>query len=364
MLLSPLTWGTDFSPPSSSASFSRGASDSQEKRKQRKASQARQQSSEPEFAVSTKRLIAAHPPPSPLKNPLKNPNGKLCRYLKKLCRWESFPEDVDVGIGVNGQGGQLPASRAERKRQQLENFFAFIIPFLFIPVRQSCERVVVVDFCCGCGHQSIPLAFLFPDVNFVLIDAKKRSLDVARGRAHRLGLSNVEFVEGDINCFDKGFDVGISLHACGVATDIAIQKSIKARAVYVSIPCCIGKLAHNESGHSNKCYGLTYPRSKEYINQNCTFKEYVQVAKAADFGHHGYDRKEEKASTKKKCLSGLRRQAKTVIEHDRNLYASNNDYSVYMSLCFPPTCTPKNDILVGIPCEERQWVSGFEDWQL
>lgn len=48
-----------------------------------------------------------------------------------------------------------------------------------------------------------------------------RSLDIARGRVKRLNLSNVKFILGNIQNFNESFDVGLSLHACGVATDIA-----------------------------------------------------------------------------------------------------------------------------------------------
>lgn len=123
-----------------------------------------------------------------------------------------------IGIGFDGiQGGQLPTSRVKRKRQQLENIMAFVIPFLqpggSPPTSGTHKKKVVVDFCCGyetylllncthcvilitikvlflfshyanicllccmyasCGHQSIPLAFLFPEVTFILIDTNTR----------------------------------------------------------------------------------------------------------------------------------------------------------------------------------------------
>jgi methylase of polypeptide subunit release factors len=50
---------------------------------------------------------------------------------------------------------------------------------------------VVVDFCCGGAHQSLPLAFRFPDATFILLDAKRRSLDVAEERI-KAGLVQVE----------------------------------------------------------------------------------------------------------------------------------------------------------------------------
>ena len=56
------------------------------------------------------------------------------------------------GIGDDGHGGQLPASRVTRKRQQLDNIMAFVVPFLLeygSHSTSSTRRKVVVDFCCG-----------------------------------------------------------------------------------------------------------------------------------------------------------------------------------------------------------------------
>ena len=107
----------------------------------------------------------------------------------------------------------------------------------------GCSCAVVVDFGCGGGHQSLPLAYHFPDARFVLVDAKRRSLDVARRRADAAGLANVRVVEGRIEDFDEPFDVGIALHACGAASDFAMEKCVAARAAYVVAPCCVGKIS-------------------------------------------------------------------------------------------------------------------------
>lgn len=200
----------------------------------------------------------------------------------------------------------------------------------------------------------------------------------------RLGLGNVQFIEDNIQNFQAPFDVGLSLHACGVATDIAIQKSVQARAVYISIPCCVGKVAHHDSERAERtCGDITYPRSREYVNVGCTLAEYLHIARAADFGHHGFDdatvdevsevvgvqkttcdasSEASQKSAKAEALTDARRLSKRLIEQDRNFYARGHNYVVHMSLCFPTSCTPKNDILVGIPGERHNFISSFEEW--
>lgn len=47
---------------------------------------------------------------------------------------------------------------------------------------------------------------------------------IAQTRINNANLSNVRLFEADIESFDELFDLGISLHACGSATDVVIQK--------------------------------------------------------------------------------------------------------------------------------------------
>ena len=39
-------------------------------------------------------------------------------------------------------------------------------------------------------------------------------------RVERLGMTNCRFFQGNMDYFSGKFDVGVSLHACGVATDL------------------------------------------------------------------------------------------------------------------------------------------------
>ena len=42
-------------------------------------------------------------------------------------------------------------------------------------------------------------------------------------RVQSLGLTNCRFYQGNMDYFKGRFDIGVSLHACGVATDLVIQ---------------------------------------------------------------------------------------------------------------------------------------------
>lgn len=68
----------------------------------------------------------------------------------------------------------------------------------------------VMDFGSGGGLPGIPLAILFPEVRFHLIDRIGKKIKVAREIADAIGLTNVTFQHGDSGeCHDK-FDFVIS----------------------------------------------------------------------------------------------------------------------------------------------------------
>ena len=52
------------------------------------------------------------------------------------------------------------------------------------------------------------------------VENKEESLMRAVKRVERLGMTNCRFFQGNMDYFSGKFDVGVSLHACGVATDL------------------------------------------------------------------------------------------------------------------------------------------------
>ena len=56
----------------------------------------------------------------------------------------------------------------------------------------------VIDLGTGGGFPGIPLAVMFPDVNFHLIDRIGKKVNVAKDIAEELGLTNVSFQHGDM----------------------------------------------------------------------------------------------------------------------------------------------------------------------
>ncbi|EQC39495.1 hypothetical protein SDRG_02936 [Saprolegnia diclina VS20] len=234
---------------------------------------------------------------------------------------------TELPSGIHPKDGHLPLQRIQNKRHQVENLAIFL---------QSIVRDgdVVVEFCAGSGYVALPLACQFPNCHFVLLDMKQPSLDIASERIALASLSNVSIFCGRVEEYDAPFDVGIALHACGEATDMVLDKCLKADAAYVLAPCCVGKIKHSL---------LEYPRSKS-LQTAVTRTEYEILAKAADFGHNGH------STVAVNAANINRRRCKSVLETDRNLRAIQNcGYSAAMYIMHPFDATPKNDILVGLP---------------
>lgn len=67
-----------------------------------------------------------------------------------------------------------------------------------------------MDFGCGGGLPGLPLAVLFPDVHFHLIDRIGKKVKVAEEIAKAIGLTNVSFQHGDSGECHEKFDFVVS----------------------------------------------------------------------------------------------------------------------------------------------------------
>nr|SVE78857.1 EOG090X0615 [Daphnia lumholtzi] len=122
--------------------------------------------------------------------------------------WASLPDPA------HPQQGHVPGSRVDRKIQQLDGMATAVIDAVS-------EGDVVVDFCSGGGHLGIILAYLLPRCHVVMVDNKEESVRNARRRVAQLMLNNVTVIQSNLDYFRGRFDLGVALHACGVATDLA-----------------------------------------------------------------------------------------------------------------------------------------------
>ncbi|KAK6642341.1 hypothetical protein RUM43_003842 [Polyplax serrata] len=235
--------------------------------------------------------------------------------------WSTIPPDFRL------DDSQVPVKRLDRKGQQLQNMTKAVLKI-------ARTGDIIVDFCSGSGHLGLILAYVLPRCSVILLENKEQSLNRARDRATKLKLSNVIFCQSNVDYFKGHFDIGVSLHACGVATDLVMERCIRENATFVCCPCCYGSIQTNHI--------ISYPRSQAFRNTRLTLQEYFVLGHSSDQTH---DETNMKTSQGNRCM--------IAIDTDRCLRAEEAGYMVFLSKLDPPSCTPKNNLLVGVPAERK-----------
>lgn len=234
--------------------------------------------------------------------------------------WHAYPSLV------HPLGGGLPSDRASRKCQQIENL-------VVLALRQTFDGCTVVDFCSGGGHVGIVIAYLRPDCSVVMIENKEESMRRARDRILALGLCNVRLYQCNMDYYIGDFDIGVSLHACGVATDLVLRKCIQRKAAFVSCPCCYGAMKGTAE--------VSYPLSKVFREAGMSVEDYVLLC-------HYADRTERDTPT---CQQG--HHCMRLVDRDRALNAEEFGYNVVLTQMCPADCSPKGLVLLGTCAKTR-----------
>ncbi|XP_064004515.1 glutathione S-transferase C-terminal domain-containing protein [Pogoniulus pusillus] len=231
--------------------------------------------------------------------------------------WSNLPSAVNPGEG------KMSRDRALRKQQQLNNLVAVV-------TKLAKPGDVIVDFCSGGGHVGIVLAHVMPSCQVVLIENKELSLIHAKERSDELGLNNIGFIQANLDYFNGTFNIGVALHACGVATDMVIKHCIKARAAFVISPCCYGFIQNTVK--------FKYPQSRQF-KEVLSCKEHMILCRFAD--QTAVQLPPERRRIGKQCMG--------IVDLDRAWAAEEHNYSVQVVSMEPESCSPKNNMLVGIP---------------
>ncbi|NXI37464.1 GSTCD protein, partial [Galbula dea] len=231
--------------------------------------------------------------------------------------WTNLPPAVSPGEG------KMSRDRALRKQQQLNNLVGAV-------TKLAKPGDVIVDFCSGGGHVGIVLAHMMPSCQVVLIENKELSLVRAKERSDQLGLNNIWFIQANLDYFIGTFNIGVALHACGVATDMVIEHCLKARAAFVISPCCYGFIQNTVK--------FKYPQSHQF-KEVLSSKEHMILCRFAD--QTAAQLPPERRQMGKQCMG--------LVDLDRAWAAEEQNYSVQVLSMEPESCSPKNNMFVGIP---------------
>lgn len=245
-------------------------------------------------------------------------SGLPCKDVK--LPWQQFPP------AVHPSNGDLPEKRLQRKCEQLESM-AQAVCMIARP------GDVIVDFCSGGGHLGILLAYLLPKCKVILVENKEESISRAVTRIESLQQDNMLLYQCNLDYFHGHFDIGVTLHACGTATDLVLQRCLDKGASFVVCPCCYGGI---QCSHT-----MAYPRSGAFMQAGLTSEDYLMLGHAADQTEFNI-RHAQQGQT---CM--------VAIDSDRLLCAREHGYDILLSSLEPPSCSPKNRLLLG--SKDRTW---------
>ena len=146
-------------------------------------------------------------------------------------------------IGILTADGKLKNDKI-RKYNQIDHFVELVDGIIKDMMHKDC--ITVVDCACGKSYLSFVLNYYIKDVlkkncHFIGIDNAQGVIDSSREMAKSLGYNNMEFVNEDLASYEPEVhaDIVMSLHACDIATDMAIALGIRAQAdAIVAVPCC------------------------------------------------------------------------------------------------------------------------------
>jgi 16S rRNA (guanine527-N7)-methyltransferase len=84
----------------------------------------------------------------------------------------------------------------------------------------------ILDVGCGGGFPSVPLAILFPDVEFTAIDSIGKKIRVVEGVCEAVGIKNIRTVNGRVEQLKERFDYIVSRAVTDMPTFVGWVRSM------------------------------------------------------------------------------------------------------------------------------------------
>ncbi|QFG00576.1 SAM-dependent methyltransferase [Psychrobacillus glaciei] len=148
-----------------------------------------------------------------------------------------------IRLGVQTAEGKVKKQKHD-KFKQINRFVEFIDDALAHLPKDKPVRIL--DFGSGKSYLTFALYHYLKiekglDIRVTGLDLKKEVIEECAQIADDLGYDQLEFLVGDINDYndESAVDMVVTLHACDVATDMALARAVKwGASVILSVPCC------------------------------------------------------------------------------------------------------------------------------
>lgn len=156
---------------------------------------------------------------------------------------DATPYPFLIRLGVQTEEGKVKKQKFDKFRQ-INRFVEFIHDSLeHLP---KDRQIRILDFGSGKSYLTFALYHYLKiekglDIRVTGLDLKKEVIEECNLIARDLNYEQLEFLVGDINDYndENSVDMVVTLHACDVATDMALARAVKWGAkVILSVPCC------------------------------------------------------------------------------------------------------------------------------
>lgn len=155
---------------------------------------------------------------------------------------EGIPVPFLVELGIMNAEGQVRKKHYSKFRQ-INRFLELVDDESSFWRNRS--EIKIYDLCCGKGYLTLALHYYFAEINNMKInvegmDLKNDVITFLNSIVEKLDLKGIKFIYGDIQKAQlRSPDIVVALHACDVATDIALAAAANANAkIIMSVPCC------------------------------------------------------------------------------------------------------------------------------
>ncbi len=214
---------------------------------------------------------------------------RKAKFLKKKASNQTIPEKLHNRekkqwinplkshflneLGITNERGEVLKS-SQRKFRQINKFIEIIDSLL--PSKTKTSTFKIVDVGSGKGYLTFALYDYLKNTKqwnpeIYGIELRKPLVDFCNNLASQSGFDDLHFIAKDIDDFEvEKLDVLIALHACDIATDIAIAKGIQSKAeIIVVAPCCHKQVRKEINCHTEMSavlkHGILEERQAELI---------------------------------------------------------------------------------------------------
>ena len=191
-------------------------------------------------------------------------------------------------LGVMTLEGKIVRTKFDKFRQ-INRFLEFVEDIL--PQLDKNREITILDFGCGKSYLTFAMYYYLHelksyDVRIIGLDLKKDVIAHCNELCEKYGYKKLRFLEGNIADYTgvDEVDMVVTLHACDMATDFALDKAVGWNAkVILSVPCCQHELngqMKNELLTPILKYGLIKERMAALL---------TDAMRAEYLGNYGYE---------------------------------------------------------------------------